>query len=325
MASIKKERLEHILSGFSNVRILVVGDLMLDRFVWGNVSRISPEAPVPVVEVRSESEMPGGAANVARNISNLGGGLYIAGIVGDDHNGRVLMKGLAGERTDIGGIIIGSDRRTTLKMRIVAHHQQMVRVDYEDVNGLSGEQIDRLIGYIESHLDTIDAFLIEDYGKGMVSRPLMERLVALGRGEGKIITFDPKQGHDLAVGGVTAVTPNRSEAVWAAGREMPERELGAVLMDKWDCESVLLTLGEHGMLLFERGSEPEEIPCVAREVYDVSGAGDTVVGTFTLALAAGASKVEAAVISNYAAGIVVGKVGTAAVTKEELWKEMVSS
>jgi D-glycero-beta-D-manno-heptose-7-phosphate kinase len=251
--------------------------------------------------------------------------LYIAGIVGDDHNGRILMEGLADERTDIGGIIVGDKRKTTLKMRIVAHHQQMVRVDYEDVDGLTKSQIDQLMGYIERQADSIDAFLIEDYGKGMVTQPLLDRLIALGKAAGKIMTFDPKQGHELGVRGVTAVTPNRSEAVWAAGREMPERELGAVLMDKWGCESVLLTLGERGMLIFERGSETEEIPCTAREVYDVSGAGDTVIGTFTLALASGASKFEAAVISNHAAGIVVGKVGTAVVTREELWKEMVSS
>jgi len=325
VASIEKERLKQILSGFSDVRILVVGDLMLDRFVWGDVSRISPEAPVPVVEVRSESEMPGGAANVARNICELGGGLYIAGIVGDDHYGRVLMKGLAGKRTDIGGIIVGEKRKTTLKMRIVAHHQQMVRVDYEDVDGLTESQIDRLMGYIEGQLESIDAFLIEDYGKGMVTQPMLDRLVALGKSAGKIMTFDPKQGHELDVRGVTAVTPNRSEAVWAAGGEMPESKLGLALMDKWGCESVLLTLGEQGMLIFERGSESVEIPCAAREVYDVSGAGDTVIGTFTLALASGASNFEAAVIANHAAGIVVGKVGTAVVTREELWKEMVSS
>lgn len=325
MASIEKKRLEQILSGFSKARILVVGDLMLDRFVWGNVSRISPEAPVPVVEVRSESEMPGGAANVARNICKLGGRLYIAGIVGDDPNGRVLMEGLAGEMADVGGVIVGDGRKTTLKMRIVAHHQQVVRVDYEDIEGLTETQIDRLMSYVESRVDGIDAFLIEDYGKGMVSQPLLDRLIALGEKAGKIMTFDPKQGHELGVRGVTAVTPNRSEAVWAAGAEMPERELGSALMDTWGCESVLLTLGENGMLVFERGREPVEIPCAAQEVYDVSGAGDTVIGTFTLALAAGASKYEAAVISNYAAGVVVGKVGTATVTREELWKEMVSS
>ena len=325
MARLEKARLEQIFSGFSGVRILVVGDLMLDRFVWGNVTRISPEAPVPVVEVTSESEMPGGAANVAHNIYKLGGGLCIAGIVGDDNNGRILREKLANERADVGGIIVGEKRKTTIKMRIVAHRQQVVRVDYEDIGDLSGSQIDKIAAYVKGHLDEIDAFLIEDYGKGLVIQPLVDRLVELGKAAGKIMTFDPKEGNDLDVRGVTAVTPNKSEAIWAAGREMPERDLGAVLLDKWGCESVLLTLGEHGMLLFQYGKELVDIPCAAREVYDVSGAGDTVISAFTMALAAGASMDEAAVISNYAAGIVVGKVGTAAVTQEELWKEMVNA
>lgn len=322
MARIEKARLKEILAGFAGVRILVVGDLMLDRFVWGNVTRISPEAPVPVIEVMSESEMPGGAANVARNIYKMGGKLCIAGIVGDDYTGRILREGLANERTDIGGIIVTGERKTTLKMRIVAHRQQVVRVDYEDIDDLSGPQIGQIASYIEGRLDEIDAFLIEDYGKGLVTQPLIDRLVELGKAAGKIVTFDPKEGNDLDVSGVTAVTPNRSEAIWAAGSEMPERDLGVALLDKWGCDSVLMTLGEHGMLLFQRGKEPEEIPCAAREVYDVSGAGDTVISAFTLALAAGATMVEAATISNYAAGIVVGKVGTATVTQEELCKEM---
>ena len=315
-------RLAALLQRFRRARVLVVGDLMFDEFVWGKVSRISPEAPVPVVWVQSESVMPGGAANVANNIRALGGQVRLAGVVGTDQWGEGLLRELAARRIDTTGVIRDASRPTTVKTRVIAHHQQVVRVDREHPGPLTPAAISRLIELIQRQLDDVEAVVLEDYGKGVITRALLERVVPLARARKKVVTVDPKEDHFELYHGVTALTPNRAEAGEALGRELGTEDAvlrgGAELLRRLRSEALLLTLGEDGMCLFERGGRRTLIPTVAQEVFDVAGAGDTVIGTFTLALAAGCSMPEAAIVANHAAGIVVGKVGVATAAPSEL-------
>ena len=318
----KKDKFKKIIVRFPKVKVLIVGDLILDEFLWGNVSRISPEAPVPVVHVRSESFMPGGAANVANNIHALGGKAYLAGVVGMDERGSILRQELDKRGVGVEGIVIDGERPTTLKTRVIAHQQQVVRIDKEKMDGLSTGLIDQIIDYIKEIIGQIDAIIIEDYGKGVVTPRLLQEILRLARRHKKIVTVDPKEEHFHYYKGVTAITPNHHEAAQAAGVKVKDvdsiAKVGKALLNKLKCEAVLLTLGENGMQLFEKQGRITHIPTVAQDVFDVSGAGDTVIGTFTLALAAGANMQEAAKVSNFAAGIVVGKVGIGVVTQEEL-------
>jgi D-glycero-beta-D-manno-heptose-7-phosphate kinase len=318
----KKKNIEKIMGKFSNIKVLVIGDLILDEFLWGDVSRISPEAPVPVVWVKSESFMPGGAANVVNNIRALGGKTYICGVVGKDERGKILTEELRKKGVDVGGIFVDGDRMTTLKTRVVAHHQQVVRIDKEKMEGLAGGITARMVEYVKRIINDIDAIIIEDYGKGVISAGLLEGVMKLAKRHKKIVTVDPKEENFHYYKGVTAITPNHHEAAKAAGVKVNDDggilAAGKALLNRLKCESVLVTLGENGMQLFEKQGRITRIPTVAQEVYDVSGAGDTVIGTFTLALAAGAAMPEAAYIANFAAGIVVGKVGIATVTPEEI-------
>ena len=313
--------LQRFIPKFARANVLVVGDLMLDEFIWGKVSRISPEAPVPVVWVQSESVMPGGAADVANNIRSLGGQVALAGIVGEDRWGDMLLSDLASRQIET-ACIIKSHRSTTVKTRVIAHHQQVVRVDREQREPLSEGTVERLINRIADCLKSVDAIVIEDYGKGVITRQLLEAVVPLARKRGKIITVDPKEDHFDLYRRVTALTPNRAEAGGAVGRELDSdvdvRRAGEEILRQLQCEALLITLGEDGMWLFEQGSRQVQIPTVAQEVFDVAGAGDTVIATFTLALAIGATMEQAARIANYAAGIVVGKLGVATATPEEL-------
>ncbi|MBI2094157.1 MAG: D-glycero-beta-D-manno-heptose-7-phosphate kinase [Candidatus Omnitrophica bacterium] len=306
---------------FRRSHVLVVGDLMLDEFIWGRVSRISPEAPVPVVWVKSESMMPGGAANVANNIRSLGGGVSVVGLVGEDRWGSALLADLNSRKIQTEGILRGQ-RPTTVKTRVIAHHQQVVRVDREEEKTLSESIIRRLIAAVRSRLKQADAVVIEDYGKGVITRRLLEEIIPLARSMKKIITVDPKEEHFDLYHGVTALTPNRTEAGNAVGRELKTdedfRKAGEELIERLRCEGLLMTLGEDGMCLFERNGRRTLIPTVAQEVFDVAGAGDTVIATFTLALAGGCPMEDAARLANLAAGIVVGKVGVAVITPEEL-------
>lgn len=318
----KKDRLKKIISRFFKVKVLIIGDLILDEFLWGDVSRISPEAPVPVVWVRSESFMPGGAANVANNIHALGGKLYLAGVVGMDERGKILTEELRKKGMDGGGIVNDGERPTTLKTRVIAHHQQVVRIDKEKMDTLSGGLIDQIIDYVKEIIEDIDAIIIEDYGKGVITPRLLQDILRLAKRHKKIVTVDPKEEHFHYYKGVTAITPNHHEVAQATGIKVKDDEslvkIGKTLLNRLKCEAVLVTLGENGMQLFEKEGRITHIPTVAQDVFDVSGAGDTVIGAFTLALAAGAGMVDAALISNFAAGIVVGKVGIAVVTQEEL-------
>ncbi|NQT75565.1 MAG: D-glycero-beta-D-manno-heptose-7-phosphate kinase [Candidatus Omnitrophica bacterium] len=318
----KKDKFKKIISRFSKVRALVIGDLILDEFLWGDVSRISPEAPVPVVWVRSESFMPGGAANVANNIYALGGKVHLAGVVGTDERGRILTQELEKKGINVGGIVIDGERPTTLKTRVIAHHQQMVRIDKEKMDGLDSGLITQMIDYAKEIIDDIDAIIIEDYGKGVITPRLLKEILRLARRHKKIVIVDPKEEHFRYYKGVTAITPNHHEASKVTGIKVKDNDslinIGNALLNKLKCEAVLMTLGENGMQLFEKKGRITHIPTVAQDVFDVSGAGDTVIGTFTLALAAGAGMIDAARISNFAAGAVVGKVGIAVVTQKEL-------
>jgi D-beta-D-heptose 7-phosphate kinase/D-beta-D-heptose 1-phosphate adenosyltransferase len=316
-ASVKR-----LTAKFPRVTVLVVGDLMLDEFVWGKVSRISPEAPVPVVWVQSESVMPGGASNVANNIRALGGQVRMAGVIGTDRWGNLLLDELEQRGVDARAVVRSSARPTIVKTRVIAHHQQVVRVDREQPSPLDAAVADRLIEMVTQQLDHVDAVIIEDYGKGVINRKLLEVVIPLARAKGRIVTVDPKEDHFDLYHNVTALTPNRAEAGGAVGRELDgEADVmaaGEELLHTLHSEAVLLTMGEDGMCLFEKGGRRTRVPTVAQEVFDVAGAGDTVIGTFTVALAAGAPMPEAAVLANHAAGIVVGKVGVAVTTPEEL-------
>jgi rfaE bifunctional protein kinase chain/domain len=324
-------RARQILSAAQKNRVLVVGDVMLDQFIWGGVSRISPEAPVPVVDFLRESFMPGGAANVARNLVSLATPTELFGAIGNDDAGRKLQKLLAEQNIGCTGLVKSSARHTSIKTRIVAHQQQVVRIDRETRDGLDGKLTGRLLAEIKSRLAKADAVIVGDYGKGVVTQPLLNEIKALCHARGVWLSLDPKPVHHLNLSHLSLITPNRKEAFELANlpdetkNENPfaDKNLMRVaerLLNELRPALLLITLGEIGMLLCQRGQKPFHIPTVAQEVFDVSGAGDTVIASFTLAITAGASPVEAAILSNHAAGIVVGKVGTATTTPEELLK-----
>ncbi|MDX1952277.1 MAG: D-glycero-beta-D-manno-heptose-7-phosphate kinase [Verrucomicrobiota bacterium] len=329
MKNLSRRQVSQLLERARSTRILVLGDLMLDQFLWGNVRRISPEAPVPVVEFNRESFMPGGAANVARNLTSLQGTAEMFGVVGRDEFATQLKKLLKAQNVGCAGIVGIAGKPTSIKTRIIAHQQQLVRVDREDVRPLDRKTIRRLLTLVEEGLAGADALIIGDYGKGVVSQELLDELRVLCRTRGVWLSLDPKPVHHLNLKGLSLITPNRKEAFELAGVEdhsrgpepLQDKALMSVaekLLEELQPALLLVTLGEQGMLLCRRGTAPFHIPTVAQEVFDVSGAGDTVIASFTLAIAAGASPIEAAIFSNHAAGVVVGKVGTACVSPEEL-------
>ncbi|MEI6492504.1 MAG: bifunctional ADP-heptose synthase [Verrucomicrobiota bacterium] len=322
-------RLQHLLQRAASRRILVVGDVMLDEFVWGRVSRISPEAPVPVVEVQAESSYPGGAANVARNLRPFCAGVLLCGAVGEDSYAGKLRGLLAEEEIETGALVATPHIPTIVKTRIIARQQQVVRVDREKNRGPIAEVTDQAAEIVTELMASVDAVLLEDYGKGFLCQSLKDRVCSLAREHGKFLAGDPNPGNRLDWSGVDLLKPNRSEAFAMAGRtdfgatEDPLQdpallEVGSILLQKWDLKGLLVTLGEHGMILFEKGLPPYHTPTRAREVFDVSGAGDTAIALFTLAICAGATPHEAAEISNHASGVVVAKLGTATLVTDEL-------
>jgi D-beta-D-heptose 7-phosphate kinase/D-beta-D-heptose 1-phosphate adenosyltransferase len=319
---IQNSKLQRLIQRFPQAGVLVVGDLILDHYIWGKVSRISPEAPVPVVHVDSESLKLGGAANVYHNIVSLGGKADLCGVIGSDEGGRCLLKELGARRQGRGGVVIDPNRPTTRKTRIVAHNQQMVRFDVEHRSEIKGAIQRRITRYVESRLREIACLVVSDYAKGVVTAPLMAELVRLAALRRIPIIVDPKVEHFSYYKSVTVVTPNHLEAAQAAGVHAEDDrsvlEAGEVIRQRLGCQSVLITRGEKGMSLFEAGGASWHIPTMARQVYDVTGAGDTVVATLALALATGASMRDGAVLANQAAGIVVGMVGTATVTAAQL-------
>lgn len=322
-------RVRQILSAAQKTRVLVVGDVMLDQFIWGSVSRISPEAPVPVLDFTGESFMPGGAANVARNLVALETPAELFGVVGRDEAAEKLQELLCGQKIGCPGLVKCSTRHTSIKTRIVAHQQQVVRVDRETRGSLDEKTMASLLAEIKQALAKADAVIVGDYGKGVVTQPLLDQLKRLCHERGVWLSLDPKPVHHLNLNGLSLITPNRKEAFELANladetknaNPFADENLMRVterLLKELNPALLLITLGELGMLLCQRGRKPFHIPTVAQEVFDVSGAGDTVIATFTLAIAAGASPIEAAVLSNHAAGLVVGKVGTATTTPQEL-------
>lgn len=320
---IRLQRAQEIVENFSNKSVLVIGDMILDEFIWGSVERISPEAPVPVVEAKRRSFMPGGAANVARNLRDLNMSVSVIGRIGDDDNGQSMVELLANQNIDTAGIIRTRDRLTTIKTRVIGQHQQIVRIDWEDCVDISSSAMEKIEEYVKARENDLDAIIFEDYGKGVISQELVSRVMNVIKNTDICTAFDPKKGHFIKLDGVTVATPNHSEAFEAAGRPVviePSAldEVGNLLLKKWDVQSILITLGEHGMAIFEKGKPCHTISTVAREVYDVSGAGDTVIATLTASLVAGASLTEAAILSNHAAGVVVAKVGTASITQKEI-------
>jgi D-beta-D-heptose 7-phosphate kinase/D-beta-D-heptose 1-phosphate adenosyltransferase len=327
--SLSANRVQRLLATATRDRILVVGDVMLDEFLWGSVARISPEAPVPVVDFERESFMPGGAANVARNLTALRAPAELFGVVGRDHAATELKRLLLQHEIGCEGLIANSARRTSVKTRIVAHKQQVVRIDRETRDGITPELTRRLTRAIGEMVPRSTGIIVGDYGKGVVTQPLLEELKRLCRNHGVWLSLDPKPVHQLSMTGLSLITPNRKEAFELAKLQDETRNnnpladtnlmrVAEKLLQELRPALLLITLGELGMLLCERNQRPVHIPTVAKEVYDVSGAGDTVIATFTLAIAAGASPLEAAILSNHAAGLVVGKIGTATVTPEEL-------
>jgi D-beta-D-heptose 7-phosphate kinase/D-beta-D-heptose 1-phosphate adenosyltransferase len=315
-------KIRHTISNYKGIKTLVVGDLILDEFLWGDVSRISPEAPVPVVWVKKESFMPGGASNVANNLRSLGATVYSVGVIGNDERGGVLKGELEQRGIDTSGIFIDEGRPTTLKTRVVAQHQQVVRIDKEKIDHLDDRLVSKMTGYVEAMIKKVDAVLIEDYGKGVITPRLLARIVPVAKRNKKIIAVDPKEEHFKYYKGISVITPNNHEAARAVGFEIKDaatlKKAGNILLNRLGCKIVLITLGENGIAVFQKGRPMTQIPTVAQEVYDVSGAGDTVIASYTLSLAAGSNPIQSAHIANCAAGIVVGKVGIAVVTSEEL-------
>ncbi len=315
------DSLRGLLARFRAKHVLVIGDLMLDEFVWGRVSRISPEAPIPVVEVSHQSAYPGGAANVARNLREFTEHVSVMGLVGDDAHGETLRRLLAAQNIRLDGVQAVADHPTIVKTRIIARQQHVVRVDREANFQPDDACHARALALLESLLPTLDAVILEDYAKGFLTQEFVERVGALVRRAGKVLAVDPNPRNDLRWTGATAIKPNRSEAFHAAGLPPSDAalpEAASHLLEKWDTEMLLITLGEQGMALFRPGQPPHAVPPIPREVFDLSGAGDTSIALFTLALAAGASPERAAEIANHAGSVVIGKLGTATLTPAEL-------
>jgi D-glycero-beta-D-manno-heptose-7-phosphate kinase len=319
-----RRRACEIVDGFSRSRVLVVGDIMADHFIWGKVSRISPEAPVPVVEVTKDNFTLGGCANVFNNIFATGGRVHLAGVIGSDETGRRLLSEFGSRCVDTDGIVVEAGRPTTLKTRIVAHGQQVVRFDREDRKPVQAKSVRKILAYIESLRDDLGALVVSDYNKGVVTRPLLEGILKAIAGRPVFTCVDPKQRDFSIYQGFDIITPNHHEAGFAAGEELQNGQdhirVGMKLLRQYDFKALLMTRGEEGMSLFERNGRIKHtaFPAQAREVFDVTGAGDTVIGILALSMAAGASLQEAAYLANHAAGIVVGKAGTATVSRDEL-------
>ena len=314
--------LRSVVGRFAGRKVMVLGDLMLDRYVWGRVERISPEAPVPVVEIERESYALGGAGNVAANLRALGAETILVSVVGDDHDGQQLCRALASRGVDPRRVVADRGRPTTVKTRIIAHSQQVVRADRESRADLEGEALARLLGVLADELPGCEALVVSDYGKGVIHPEPLEQALALAKRARIPVCVDPKESHIDSYKGVSILTPNQHEAGYVQGRRVTDDasllEVGWGLQKRLDAGAVLVTRGPQGMSLFERGGRLTHLPTVAREVYDVTGAGDTVVSVVALGLAAGAELPNACFLSNHAAGIVIREVGTASCSREQL-------
>jgi D-beta-D-heptose 7-phosphate kinase/D-beta-D-heptose 1-phosphate adenosyltransferase len=313
-----------IFQEFSKVKVLVVGDVMLDRYLWGEVTRISPEAPVPVVSLKKTDLIAGGAANVAANIAGLGARAYLVGVVGNDAEGNLLPGVLADSGVSGEHLIKINDRPTTVKTRIVAHNQQIARIDQETTIGLTEREIERIWRKIYKLLNEVSVVLVSDYNKGLVSEKLILRLIKKAKLKGKLILIDPKGKDYSKYSGATMVTPNKFEVAQVCGLDGDFEQriewAGLSLLSKLNLKALLITRGENGMTLFETDKSPLTLKTLARHVYDVTGAGDTVIATVAVMLGAGADFSQAAEIANAAAGLVVEEIGTTVIKIEQLKK-----
>jgi rfaE bifunctional protein kinase chain/domain len=322
VVSFTESRLQELLHSFKGKKVAVVGDLMVDRYYWGHVSRISPEAPVPVVEVVEEQVRLGGAANVANNIQTLGGEPMLVGLIGKDHPGDVFVEILKERNLPSKGIVIDPSRPTTIKTRVIAHAQHVVRIDNESKSECPEHIRHLIVDAVKYNIHELDAIIIEDYNKGVVTKEVIHELIAVAKKYNKIITVDPKLNNFLEYKHVTVFKPNRREVEDAIGGRLKTQgdveKAGKYLLESLQAENVLLTRGEEGMTLFESNGQVDHVPTQANNVQDVSGAGDTVISTLTMALASGANIREAATMANCAAGVVVGSVGIVPILPQEL-------
>lgn len=322
---ILKSQLHKAINAFHDKKILVIGDLILDQYIWGDAERLSPEAPVPVVWAKRKTHLLGGAANVASNISAAGGKVSICGIIGEDEQGALLTSMLNEKNIDAQFVMKEKERPTTVKTRVIVHSQQMLRLDWESQEIVPTHMVEQLIEQLKGHMAQYDAVIIEDYGKGVINASFLNKIRPLIRD--KVVTVDPKEEHFKYYKHFTSLTPNTKEAEKAVFFKLKNNEsilkAADIMLKKFQLKSLLITMGEKGMGVFTR-EYAYHIPTTALEVFDVSGAGDTVIAFYTLALTAGLKYYEAAFLSNIAAGIKVGKLGTVAVTKEELFKKLES-
>ncbi len=323
MITLSKKRAEEILNTARACRVVVLGDVMLDEFIWGDVSRISPEAPVPVVNIKRESTRLGGAANVLANVAALGAKADVIGVVGDDAAAEKLREALranGGVQTD-NNLIKDVKRPTTIKTRIIAHNQMVVRADREQRAAVNGQVESRIITAVKEAIDGAHALAISDYDKGVITPRILSEVLPLAYGRVPVL-IDPKVRNFDSYRPATLVTPNHHEALRLTNLEDDTdenlRAAANIIKDRLECDAVLITRGERGMMLVERDGDPVCVETAAREVFDVTGAGDTVIATLAAALAAGATMTEAAILANHAAGIVVGKLGTATASAEEI-------
>ncbi len=316
------DSLQGTVDRFAGRRLMVLGDVMLDHYLWGRCERISPEAPVPVVDVQRESTSLGGAGNVAANLAALGAEPVLVGVMGDDEHGRRMLEAFAERGVNTRALVRDPGRPTTFKTRILAQNQQVVRADWESRADIEGGTLSAVLDMLGRELPRCDALVVSDYGKGVVTRAVLERAIGMARAQGIPTAVDPKESHLDAYRGVSILTPNQHEAGYVMGRRITDEksllEVGWALQERLDVECALITRGAEGMSLFERGGRYTHLPTVAREVFDVTGAGDTVVSVVALALATGADYPEACYLANHAAGIVIREVGTACCSPAEL-------
>ena len=322
MISITERRIQTLFNRFTEQKILVIGDLMLDKYEWGRVSRISPEAPVPVVDIEDESFRFGGAANVALNVIKLGAHTLPIGVIGEDEAGEVIREQFASEGFEIDGLIVDIGRPTTVKTRIIAHNQHVVRTDRETRKGISVSIQKKILRFVTDHISDTNGIILEDYNKGLLMPHLIGEIISIGRSHGKMIFVDPKFDHFFDYKHVSLFKPNRKEVADKLGIRLVSDEIleraGDRLLARLECDAVLITLGEEGMALFEPDGGWVKVPTRAVKVHDVSGAGDTVIATMAVSMTAGANAREAATMANHAAGIVCGEVGIVPVSIDRL-------
>lgn len=327
MVDISNKRLNDLKKGFDGKRIAVIGDMMLDGYFWGDVKRISPEAPVPVLEVEDEFFRFGGAANVALNILTLGGVPLPVGVIGNDSYGKIFSSLIDEKKMDGEGIIIDNNRPTTTKTRVIANNQHVVRIDKESKAYINHKIESKVLSYLETIIGKLDGIILQDYNKGVLTPSLIKEIISLANKKNILVTVDPKFDNFFEYKNVTVFKPNRKETETVLGiRIKDDKDIssaGKNLLNKLNSEYVLLTLGEVGIAVFEKGDKERRMPTKARKVADVSGAGDTVISTLTIALAAGANIYESCFLANYAAGIVCGEVGIVPIEKEILFDTVI--